>query len=293
MMKKVILIFLALAIAETAAGREINEILDVSPNSQIDISNTAGDIDIEGWSRNQVEVTGELGSGVEDLQFERDGDDVTIKVRVLRNNSRGISSDLQIKVPVNSSIYVHGVSADIDVAGVLGEQFLASVSGDIDAEIYASDIEVSSVSGDVELQGDDEDMRANVHSVSGDVDLQNFAGEIEAASVSGDLAIIDSAIDRAAVNTINGDLVIHAALREGGRLTVETINGEVDIEFSGEVSARFDIGTTNGDIRNCFGPEPRRTNEYGPGYELRFTEGDGAGRVDISTLNGDLRLCKD
>ena len=39
-------------------------------------------------------------------------------------------------------------------------------------------------------------------------------------------------------------------------------------------------------------PEPARTSQYPPGYELRFVEGDGDARVTISTLNGDIRLCK-
>ncbi|MBT8078414.1 MAG: DUF4097 domain-containing protein [Gammaproteobacteria bacterium] len=284
---------IALAAANIAAAEEFREIMDVSPESYIEISNTAGDIEVEGWSRNQVEVIGELGRGVEDLIFERHGDEVVIKVKVPRRNSSQISSDLHIKAPERSSLNVYGVSADIDVSGIRGEMKLATVSGDVDVEVYGEDVEVSSVSGDVELQGDDEDMRADVHSVSGDVDVQNLSGEIEAGSVSGDLAIVDSSFDRAMLNTTNGDLVFRGELRKGGRMDMETINGEVDLRFRGKVSAKFDISTFNGRINNCFGPKPERTSKYTPGYEVNFTEGDGDGRVSINTLNGGVRLCKD
>ena len=297
MMKRVVSnaasVAVALAFANIATADEIQETMDASPDSYIEISNTAGDIEVEGWSRDQIEVTGELGRGVEDLIFERDGDQVTIKVKVPRRNSSQISSDLYIKAPEGSSLNVHGVSADINVSGIRGEMTLATVSGDVDAEVYAEDVEISSVSGDVELQGDDEDMRTNVHSVSGDVDVQNLSGEIEAGSVSGDLAIVDGSFDRAMLNTTNGDLVFRGELRDGGRMEMETINGEVDIEFSGDVSAKFDISTFNGRIRNCFGPKPERTSKYTPGYEVNFTEGDGDGRVSINTLNGGVRVCKD
>lgn len=284
---------IALAVAGTAAAEEFQKTIDASPNSYIEVSNTAGDIDIEGWSRNQVEVSGELGRGVEELIFERDGDEIIIKVKVPRRKSSQISTDLYIKAPEGSSLNVHGVSADIDVSGIQGEMVLATVSGDVDAEVYGADVEVSSVSGDVELQGDNKDMRTDVHSVSGDVDLQGMAGEIEAGSVSGDLAIIESSFDRAMLNTTNGDLVLRTELREGGRVEMETINGEVDVEFHGKISAKFDISTFNGRIRNCFGPDPERTSRYTPGYELSFTEGDGDGRVSINTLNGGVRICKD
>ena len=283
---------LVLAVASNVAGEEIERSLDVSPDANIEVTNTAGEIEIEGWSRNEVEVTGELGRHVKELIFERDGDEVTIKVKAPRNSSR-ISSDLYIKAPKGSSLNVHGVSTDIVVADIEGELSLATVSGDIDAEIFASDVDVSTVSGDIELQGDDKDNRIDAHSVSGDVDLLSVAGEIEAGSVSGDVAILDSAFDRAMLNTTNGDLVFHATLREDGRLEMETINGEVDVELKGKVDAKFDISTFNGRIRNCFGPEPERASRYTPGYELTFTEGDGNGRVNINTLNGSLRICKD
>lgn len=295
MMNKAIITGVALAIAGTASAEEINQTMDVSAKPRIDISNTAGDIEIEGWSREQIEVTGELGSDVDidDFVFEVNGDRVTIKVKVRGNHSSHESTDLIIKAPVGSSISVHGVSTDIEVAGIHGEQTLASVSGDVDSEVFGEDIDVSSVSGDVELQGDGQDMRTSIHSVSGEVDVHKLAGEIEATSVSGDLAIANSSFERATLNTTNGDLIFHSELRNGGRMEMHTVNGEVDIEFKGSVSATFDISTFNGDIDNCFGPEPQRSNKYGPGYELHFSEGDGDGRVSINTLNGDLRLCKE
>ena len=135
-------------------------------------------------------------------------------------------------------------------------------------------------------------MRSRLSSVSGDVDTENLSGEIDVESVSGDLVVVNGVFDRAALGTVNGDIVFHAQLLDDGRLDVETVNGGVDIEFAGDISARFDIETFNGDIRNCFGPEAVRVSKYAPGYELKFTEGDGSGRVTIETLNGDLRLCK-
>ncbi|NIV17482.1 MAG: hypothetical protein GWN47_03540, partial [Woeseiaceae bacterium] len=70
-------------------------------------------VEVEGWSRNQVEVTGELGDDVEELIFERDGDEVEIKVKTKRRNSHDISSNLFIKIPGASSLEIHTVSADI------------------------------------------------------------------------------------------------------------------------------------------------------------------------------------
>lgn len=284
---------LTLFFASAFAAETLNRRLDAAPDGVVSIDNTAGSIEVRGWSRNEVEVTGELGSDVEELVFERDGKEIVVRVRPSHGNNRDISSDVVVRVPERSSVNASGISADIDVRDVRGAQRLSTISGDIDTYAYAADIDVEAISGDVTVQGDNEEGRAHLGTVSGDVEVQNLAGEIEAGSVSGDVSIVDSRFERAQVETTSGDAVFHADLVGDGRLDVETINGDLDVVLGDDVSARFDIETFNGEIRNCFGPEPTRTSRYTPGSELKFVEGEGDARVTIRTLNGGLRLCKD
>jgi DUF4097 and DUF4098 domain-containing protein YvlB len=271
----------------------IDQRLDAAPDGVVSISNISGSVKVTGWSRNEVEVSGELGSSVEELIFKRDGNEIVIKVKVPGSSKRNISSELVVQVPEKSSVKVAGVSADIDVTNVLGILNLQSVSGDIDSEVHAADIEIVTVSGDLKVQGDDKAVHSELSTVSGDIDTQNLAGELTVNSVTGDLVVVNGSFERVRMETVNGSIVFDAALSGDGTFSVETINGDLDINFSKPVSARFDIETFNGDIRNCFGPDPVRTSKYAPGTELKFSEGDGKGRVTIQTLNGDLRLCKD
>lgn len=275
-----------------AAADDIDESMGAAADGTVNISNIAGSVEVEGWSRNQVEITGELGDDVEDLIFERDGDEITIKVTTRRRNSRDIDSDLVVRIPQGSSLEINTVSADIEVVNVSGEQSLESVSGDIETEAHDSDMDVNSVSGDLEVEGDNQSMRSRLSTVSGDIDTENLAGEISVESVTGDLVVVNGSFSRASLGTVNGEIIFHARLLDDGRLDIETVNGDVDVEFDGDVSARFNIETFNGEIRNCFGPDAVRVSEYTPGYELKFTEGGGSGRVTIETLNGAVRICK-
>jgi len=293
MMKTLTFALLSLLSAAAFSAEDINETMDAAADGTVSISNVAGSVEVQGWSRKQVEVTGELGSDADELIFERDGNDIVIKVKVPRHHGRRISSDLIVKVPEASSLEINTVSADIEIDNVEGEQDLESVSGDIETEAHAKDIDVSSVSGDVVIQGDRKPMRTRLNSVSGDIEAEDLSGEIEAETVSGDVEIVNGSFSRALAHSVNGEILFHAELLNDGRLDIETINGEVDVEFHGDVSARFDIETFNGEIRNCFGPEAERTSRYAPGRELLFREGDGSGRVTIQTLNGDIRLCND
>ena len=290
MYRKLAIVF-GLLLASAAAAESVDETIDAAADGHVDISNTAGAIEVYGWSNSRVEVTGELGDNVEELVLERDGDHVLVKVKVPRKSSKGISSDIVVRIPEASSIDVSAVSADILVEGVLGEQSLHTVSGDVDTQVAAADVKVASVSGDVEVEGDGKDTVTHAGTVSGDVVLHGLSGEIGAEAVSGDITVSEGSYDRAALETVNGDLMFLAELRPAGRLDAGSVNGEVEIEFSGKVSAEFDIESFNGSIESCFGPDPVRTSKYAPGWELVFTEGDGDGNVNVSTLNGDIRIC--
>lgn len=280
-------------LALPAGAKEVNESIDAAANGHVDIINISGSVEVYGWSRNSVEVTGELGERVTEFVLERNGDSVLVKVKVPKHNSSNVASDLTIRVPTASSIDVSTVSADINVEEVTGEQQLHSVSGDIDTEAAGSDVSAESVSGDVDMGGTGKDAEISATTVSGDVTLFRLAGEVSAESVSGAVTVDEGSFDRATLNTVNGEIIFQAELRKGGKLAIDTVNGDVDVTFRGDVGAKFNIDTFNGDIDNCFGPDAVRTSEYTPGWELSFTQGDGNGRVVMSTLNGDVDICND
>ena len=283
----------ALTLIAPAAAEEFTRTLDADADAEILIFNTAGEIEIEGWSNNQVMVDADMGRDVEEIYFVSDGDEVMIEVKVPnKSNHRSIDTDLVVKVPEGATIHVGGVSADITVVGVQGEQKLETVSGDIETDAFEADIDAESVSGDIDADGRGGSIRTGVTTVSGDITLNDFSGEINGEAVNGDIEIIGGSFEKVRVETVNGDISFQAGLHGDSRLRMETVNGAVDVELTSDLSARVDIETFNGGINNCFGPEPRRTSKYAPGRELKFTEGSGDGRVTIRTLNGRVTLCK-
>jgi len=294
-MNKRALTLIGIMLTTSVLAEDVDETQDAQADGSVDIFNLSGSIEIIGWDRNQIRVTGEISDDVEELIFHVSGSQTKIKVKFpdRAHGHKDVSADLVIYVPAASSIDVGSVSADIDVEKVTGEQELQSVSGDLEIEIYASDVDAETVSGDVDVDGHGGDAEVRLESVSGDVTAEGLAGELKFSTVSGDLDLSNGSFDRAVAETVNGDISLVMVLRSGGKLDVETVNGTVDVDFIGDVDARFDIETFNGRIRNCFGPDAERTSKYAPGWELSFEEGDGDGRVSIATLNGGVRLCKD
>jgi len=232
-MNKCVMTLFALLLASTVTAEEVDQRLDADPDGLVSVYNTSGSIEIEGWGRREVEVTGTVGDDVEEFIFERSGRVTTIKVNV-PNRSHGrkdVSSNLVIRVPQKSSLDIATVSADIDVENVRGEQELQAVSGDISTEVFGSNVKADTVSGDIDVDGDG-DGESRFVSVSGDITARGLSGEINAEVVSGDLDIRGVAFDEVKAETVNGDITWVAGLREGGRLDMETVNGSIDIEFT-------------------------------------------------------------
>jgi DUF4097 and DUF4098 domain-containing protein YvlB len=287
----------ALPIIALAAGaahaEEITKSGPADPKGEVDIVNVAGTVEVVGWDRAEVQVHADLGSGVERLEFKTEGARTLIKVVLPRMGGSHGSSDLIVKIPRDSSVDVNTVSADQRIASVRGAQRLQAVSGSVETEFGPGDLEVKTVSGSITARGSDGKGSVRATSVSGDVQLDKIGPELDLNTVSGDMTVrVAERLQRARIKTTNGDLELTAALAKEGHLDAEAINGDLRFTLRGDINAEFDIETFNGDIDNCFGPKPSRTREYGPGNELRFTQGKGDARVRVKTLNGAVGICQ-
>jgi DUF4097 and DUF4098 domain-containing protein YvlB len=272
------------------AGTAIDKITDAHPQGEVEVSNVAGEIEVKGWDKEQVKLTGTLGDGSERLVFERDGRRTLIKVEIPNRSHNVDASDLYVMVPRESRVSVTGVSSDITVEGVTGALRIQTVSGQITAEVFEEDVEAKTVSGDFEVRGHDAPALLTLTTVSGDGQVKNIRGELVVQSVTGSLDIESAELERARLRTTNGDIDLRTGLSDDARFDMEAINGDLRLDILGKVDAEFDIETFNGDIDSSFGPDPVRTSRYAPGRELRFTHGEGKARIRIKTLNGGVTL---
>src|SRR5437764_12614296 len=78
--------------------------LPVQPHGMVEISNVAGRIDVQGWDNPEVEVRGDLGGGVEKVEFNTDHGHTVIRVRVPNHSFGSASADLRIRVPRDSAL---------------------------------------------------------------------------------------------------------------------------------------------------------------------------------------------
>ena len=281
----------ALPLAAFADNDSVDRKVAADPNGEVTISNVSGSIDVRGWDRNEVQVTGTLGHGVERLDVETSGGRTVVKVVLPRGNSHDGDADIEVSVPRNSSVEVSAVSADVSSRGVLGTQRLKSVSGEVTADIAGDESEVRSVSGDVTVRGNGKPMRLRVSSVSGSLDLTNAAGSLDVVTVSGDARIQMGDTSDVRGRTTSGTLEVRGKLTRDGRVDVEGVSGDIMLRLTAPGGLSTEIESFSGDIEGCLAEKVERVSKYGPGTRLNIRTVESGARVRAKTLSGDIDIC--
>ena len=288
----------ACAVTGLAHAERFDRRLTVEPRGTVEISNVAGRIEVSGWDSPEVEVHGEIGGGVEKVDFSTDHGHTVIKVRIPNGlNFKSASADLHIRVPRDSEVDITGVSADVNLGDVEGRSTTKTVSGNVRADVFAQDSEIKTVSGDVAIRGKAKDgspgTGIRVSTISGNIRIDRAGGDVEVTTVSGDVNLRLEPSRTVRMRSTSGDLALEGKLTKGGSVDAETVSGDLTVRTGHEGSLDYQVNTFSGDISNCMGIEAERVSKYGPGHRLSGTRGTGSdeARIRLKTMSGDVELC--
>lgn len=294
-----------------AAGESVNETKKASENGFVRITVVRGELEVEGWDRPEIKVTGRLDEQTEEFIFDVRENDAIIEVKLPRNIHSWCceeGSDLEVMVPVNSRVDVSFVSTETTVSNVTGGIDIDGVSGDVDITDVSDRVDVTVVSGDLTLRNatgrvelktvsgdlDATDVKGDVrlHSVSGDVIGSKVSSELDLETVSGDIEIRGASYESLRGHSVSGDVDIEGTMEEGGTLDFGSVSGTVRVEFDGKLDARFDLESGSGRIRNRVTDDKPETSKYIRNETLRFVTGSGKGEVVIGTRSGDIVISR-
>jgi len=271
------------------AGKDIQERRAAEPQGTVEIVGLAGTIEVNGWDRPEVEVTGTAGGEVERVDVNSAAGRTSIHVVTRSGLSGGEGQTrLAIRVPAGSSVTATLVTADVKVSGVQGDVNLRTVSGNVSGDV-GGDLRANTVSGSVRMTAG-KSRNIEVKTINGDIELTGGAGEAAITTVSGNAKIQLGQLTRGRFKSISGQMTAGLSLAPGAQLEAESISGTIRFDFSAAPAGDFDIQTLSGSIDSCFGPKPSESR-YGPGSRLVFQTGDGHARVRIETKSGDVHLC--
>lgn len=283
--------FGALPLAASAAEGTVDRTVVADAQGEVQISNVSGSIDVRGWDRNEVKVTGDIGEDVERVDVETTGGRTVIKVVVPHGGSNDAEATLEVQVPRMSSVEVSAVSADVSSRGVLGTQRIKTVSGEITADVAGDNSEVRSVSGDISVHGAGKPLALRLSSVSGSLELSDAAGKLDVVTVSGDAHLQLGELSELRGRTTSGTFDLRGKLAIGGRVDVEAVSGDITLRLTSAGPYSTEIESFSGDIQGCLATAVERVSKYGPGTQLMIRTVESGARVRAKTLSGDIEIC--
>lgn len=286
---KLVIALCALAPLAAWAGDSVDQSWSVDSDVRVSIENVAGEIEVKGWDRDEVQLTGRLGDSVDELEIDESGSH--LQITVVNRDKRNIDETvLLLRVPEGANIEAFAVSADIEISGLDNERVTGtSVSGDVNVQVKSQWVSLESVSGDVGFSG--QTSRISAESVSGDIELSGLSGDVEATTVSGDMELEAGMMDSGKFETVSGDIQVSSELSASGRLSAESMSGDVIIRLPGSQSGLFKAQSFSGRITTDFGSVSNA--KHGPGSHLKHAAGKDGAEIRLESFSGNIKLQAD
>lgn len=271
----------------------------VKTGGKLEIDVNPGDIDIEIWNKDEVQV---WVSGV-DVEDEKHLDvflkNNVVYVKYLSGWGWSEGAEFSVNIPAKFNVDVKTTGGDITISGkITGEVKLNTSGGDIstgsvegDASIVTAggDVTVGNVEGELNLktQGGDIETgmisgsKTSLTTMGGDIDIQGVKNELEANTFGGDITV-GKIGGRSNIKTFGGDINIQEFSRY---ISAETYGGDIEIQKG---SGEFKVTTQGGDLElfQIKGSGKIKTNSGGILLELLSADGD----LDIDAANDEIVL---
>jgi len=265
---------------------KVDETRPVAADASISVHNVAGEINVTTWDKNEIHLTGMLGTNLE-LEITETTQGIQIEVRHEKQSGHFDESELHLVIPRGASIVAEAISADISILGSEGKSLSAeSVSGDVTVKANPGRVDISSVSGDVDFEGSSS--RTVAESVSGDIDLAGISGEVTVSTVSGDTYLLAGTVSLGRFDSVSGSLELNLTAEDGGRLTVESMSGDVTIVLPKSQTGEFNVQSFSGDISTDFGQVTQES--HGPGSHLKHVSGNSGTTIRVDSFSGDIHI---
>ncbi|GAA0811552.1 DUF4097 domain-containing protein [Colwellia sp. D2M02] len=288
------------------AGEEVSRSISSENITNVMIDNRSGSVNVVGWDKDKISLSGELGDEVESLTFKQKGAQAYIKVEYPNTsgwNSSG--SALTIFMPKHISVDFTGVSSELALSNLHGGIEAGTVSGDIVAKDLSHNIELSSISGNISssdlsgkislsvVSGDIDDNnsqgRLQIKTVSGHIVSESVASEVSLNIVSGDSDLSLADVVELRVSTVSGDVDVKLALKDKGLLKASSVSGNLQFIFQKDINADFALeSNVGGDLINKLSDVKAKEAKYGPSSTLNFQMGDGSSTVRVNTVSGNV-----
>lgn len=274
------LIMAALAVGSPAV-EAADTVIRVERGTRLQVENHRGEVLVEAWNRDAVEVTGE--SSRQQLDLGRAGSVLHVRSRG-RNGGPG-DADLRVRIPAWMDVRVEGNQLDVGVRGTAAAVSVQTVGGDVMVDGGAGLVSVHSIQGEVTLRN--ARGRIEARSVNEEVTVTDVEGDLSVETTNGDITLRGIRSDNARATTVNGDVIYQGTIGDDGRYAFATHNGDLILSIPANTNATVSVSTFHGEFESDF---PVRLTRTGRDRQFDFTLGSGRARIELESFNGEIQL---
>jgi DUF4097 and DUF4098 domain-containing protein YvlB len=240
----------------SSEGNSYRKTFSVVPGTVVKIYNKNGNIDVNSWDNDYVEVEAIKQSSFFTSFLKEPSIDVStgneLIVRTLYSTFLAESIPVQYRITVPKGVLVTHLETSNGKINVDG------VSGDVDAQTSKGEIQIHKVNGFVKAV-----------TSNGNIDITGVGGLYEARNDRGDVSV--------EVSAIRDNLVIKSS------------NGNITVSFAPDISGQLETSTSNGNI--TYTDLPLTVNELSK-TRLTGKLGEGSSTINVETSRGFITLKK-
>ncbi|MGH7494235.1 MAG: DUF4097 family beta strand repeat-containing protein [bacterium] len=247
---------------------EIKKTFQVGADGMLEMRNVNGDVTVQSWAQNSVEIIETLRMDVfteeearhvreaSEASYSQSGNRIVVEGR--ERSRRSVDSYFKVNVPATFGLDISTSGGDLSVYRVKGTTTLHTSGGNIDLIETGGTVRANTSGGDVNVRDAEGDLV--VKTSGGNLELERIKGTLDAKTSGGNitLRVANKSVD---LSTSGGNIEIIDvegnvnARTSGGNVEVDNTGGRVDVATSGgdlvlrDIKGELDGATSGGDIR--------------------------------------------
>jgi len=268
----------------------------MKPGGRLFLESFNGSIEIRGWDKDSIEITGTKYAATEDLlkqlKIDVNAAPDSVRVRAIRPMDRrgNCGAKFIVRMPKNAILdRVESSNGSIRAENFVGPVRLKTsngsinvweVTGDLDADTSNSAIEVGHFQG-----------AANLRTSNGRIKADGVRGAFEGHTSNGTIDVTIAELDTGKpLRLTSSNSSINATLEKWNQndIYADTSNGSINLRLPEGVAAKLKADTSNGTVSSDF--EVTITSKGKTHIEGSI--GSGGPNITLDTSNGNIRLMK-
>ena len=282
--------------SSTRFKQEFSETRPLPPGGRIFLENFNGSVEMMGWDRGEVQITGEKYASTQDvleqMQIEAVAEGGSLRIRTIRPALRNCNCGAKytLRLPRKAVLdRIETSNGSLRLEAIEGEARLRTSNGSLTVIDVKGPLEATTSNGSLEING--YEGSATLKTSNGRIRGSGIRGRIEAETSNGsmDIVIAEPAAGLPMrFTTSNGGINLTLDKWAGSGLVARTSNASINLRLPEGVNAQLQASTSNGSINT----ELEIATSQMSKNRLEGRLGSGGPLIDLATSNGTIRVLR-